>query len=68
MCYLGDMYLWGKGVTQSAPEAYQWYLTSAAAGYKPCEANLKNAGKRLNRQDRDAAERDAREWTKRFSR
>jgi TPR repeat protein len=67
MCYLGDMYLWGRGVGQSDREAYRWYLTSAAAGCKGCEANLKNAAKRLNRQEREAAERDAREWAKRFS-
>jgi TPR repeat protein len=66
MCYLGDMYRWGRGVAQSDREAYRWYLTSAAAGYKGCEANLKDAGKRLNRQEREAAERDAREWAKRF--
>ena len=55
-------------VAHSDREAYRWYLTSAAAGYKSCEANLKNAGKGLNRQEREAAERDAREWAKRFSR
>ena len=55
MCYLGDMYLWGRGVAQSDREAYRWYLTSAAAGYKSCEANLKNAAKRLNRREREAA-------------
>ena len=68
MCYLGDMYSWGRGVAQSDREAYRWYLTSAAAGNKRCEANLKNTGKRLNRQEREAAERDAREWAKQFSR
>jgi TPR repeat protein len=68
MCYLGDMYLWGRGVAQSDREAYRWYLTSAAAGNKSCEANLKNAGRRLNPQEREAAERDAREWAKRSSR
>ena len=68
MCYLGDMYFWGRGTAQSDREAYQWYLTSVAAGYKSCEANLKHAGRRLTPQDREAAERDAREWTKRFSR
>jgi uncharacterized protein len=34
MCYLGDMYAWGSGVAQSNREAYQWYLTAAAAGYQ----------------------------------
>jgi TPR repeat protein len=68
MCYLGDMYLWGRGVAQSDREAYRWYLTFAAAGNKSCEANLKNAGRRLTPQERDAAEQDAREWGKGFSR
>ena len=68
MCYLGDMYLWGRGVAQSYREAYRWYLTSAAAGNKSCEANLKNARRRLHPQEREAVERDAREWVRRFSR
>jgi TPR repeat protein len=68
MCFLGDMYSWGRGIAQSNREAYRWYLTASAAGYKRCEANLKGAGKRLSRQEREAAERDAREWAKQFSR
>ena len=67
MCNLGDMYAWGKGVTQSHREAYRWYLTASAAGNEKCEANLSAARRRLSRQEREAAERDARAWAARFS-
>jgi TPR repeat protein len=67
MCYLGDMYAWGKGVTQSHREAYRWYLTASAAGNEKCEANLRAARRHLSRQEREAAERDARAWAARFS-
>ena len=35
MCFLGDMYLWGKGVEKSEADAYRWYVAAFAATTAP---------------------------------
>jgi TPR repeat protein len=57
----------GSGVPRSDREAYRWYVTSAAAGFRQCETPLREMSKRLPRPERDAAERDAKAWLARFS-
>ena len=67
MCELGDMYAAGKGVARSDRDAYRWFFTSVVAGNRKCEPAQRDAGTRLPKQDREAAERDARAWAARFS-
>jgi len=67
MCALGGMYAAGKGVARSDRDAYRWFFTATTAGDKKCEPALREAGRRLSQQDREAAERDAHAWAARFS-
>jgi TPR repeat protein len=62
MCCLGDMHRLGAGTAQSDHDAYRWYFTAMTAGYSKCEERFKNAKKLLDKAEREAAERDAKEW------
>jgi TPR repeat protein len=35
MCFLGDMYLWGRGVDKNDAEAYRWFVSALTADPKP---------------------------------
>jgi hypothetical protein len=61
MCYLGDMFMWGKGVETSDLDAYRWHVAAIAAGDERCRPHAKISSKKLSREARAGAEREGRE-------
>jgi TPR repeat protein len=67
MCYLGDMFMWGKGVDTSDLDAYRWHVAAVAAGDDRCRSHVEVSAKKLSRDTRAAAERDGLELARRYA-
>lgn len=60
--YLGLMYRDGQGVARNYALAYMWLSLAAAQNYEKARETLDDLEKKVTPQQRDEAQRMAREW------